>query len=113
MENLIRGSVCLRSDQEIASRSWRLGLRGPRLDAGVTCLSLACGLHSSSRRASKQEMTRFAGCVLLLLLGEVSGASEIPDAHSRNFSEPAFFIVFSTLVPSVPLGMLISVFLWL
>lgn len=35
MENLIRGSVCLGSDQEIASRSGRLGLRGPRLDAGL------------------------------------------------------------------------------
>lgn len=104
MENLIRGSVCFGSDQEIASTSWRLGLRGPRLDAGATCLSTAAVCMAPGGPPSEQERTRFAGC--LPLLSEVSGA------HSRNFSEPAFSS-FRILVPTAPLGMLISVSLWL
>lgn len=110
MENLIRGSVCFGSDQEIASRSWRLGLRGPRLDAGATCLSTAEVCMAPGGRPSEQERTQFAGC--LPLLGEVSGASEVSDAHSRNFSEPALFSS-RILVPTAPLGMLISISLWL
>lgn len=102
--------VCFGSDQEIASRSWRLGLRGPRLDAGATCLSTAAVCMAPGGPPSEQERTRFAGC--LPLLGEVSGASKVSGAHSRNFSEPAFSS-FRILVPTAPLGMLISVSLWL
>lgn len=110
MENLIRGSVCFESDQEIASRSWRLGLRGPRLDAGATCLSTASVCMDPGGCPSRRGHGLQGVC--LLLLGKVSGASEVSDAHSRNFSESALSS-FRILVPTAPLGMLISVSLWL
>lgn len=86
MENLIRGSVCFGSDQEIASRSWRLGLRGPRLDAGATCLSPAAVCMAPGGPPSEQERTRFAGC-----LERLKSRVLIPEIFQSQPSPPLGF----------------------
>lgn len=73
---------------------------GTRLDALAACKS--AGIVFKSRLLE----VLHAGEALA---GEVPGASEFQDAHSRNSSEPTT-LVFSMLVLTAPLGMLISSF---
>lgn len=108
-----KGSVCLGSDQEIASGAGLLslggkwGVGGGRVGPDGTGCS-GCLLTCQQEGFSKLALCRFS-VQDSRQLDRSLGASEFQDAHSRNSSEPTT-LVFSILVLTAPLGVLIRFF---
>lgn len=75
------------------------GTEGPKAGCWGNLLVNSGGLLGCWR-PSKWERTRFTGC--LLLLGEVSGASEIMDAHSKKCFRANLLLLLAFWFPLLP-----------